>query len=317
MISLVIASVLATHSLVAGGNDLGVWFVRDNAPGAIGPAHELCYKIDKNKYQVVLPLAKRPAAIAVHKQTLWFVGSSPEPILYRARLVKNQTTGVFTTVPPSRANAVEPISVSGKIRDLIFLDDEPILVVENDGVQCFNVEGFAVTPKLQSDGCEISIQGGTLIAAQVHENITTLLRFNSGVWEPQGSFEVDGMLQSLIVHDSWPLLVTSNNDGIEITGLQQDEAVHMASFQPLAGRWAIISGGGLHAIGVERNGTTTAFDIGWPSGTTSDRIELDEQHRSVETLEFVVMIVTTGIFIMMMFSILRRKPKLSQNTKKN
>ena len=36
MIALVIAGYLAAQPLIATGNDLGVWFVRDNAPGATG-----------------------------------------------------------------------------------------------------------------------------------------------------------------------------------------------------------------------------------------------------------------------------------------
>jgi len=120
-----------------------------------------------------------------------------------------------------------------------------------------------------------------------------------------------------MVHDGWPILITTNDNEVEIIGLQQDEVVKIAAFQILSGRWAIISGGGLYAIGVERNGTTTAFNIGWPSGRTSDPIELGEQHGSVKMVELLVMIVTTGIFIMMMISILRRKSKLSQNNKKN
>ena len=317
MIALVIASFLATQPLVATGNDLGVWFVRDNAPGATGPSHELCYQIEKDKYQVVLPLAKRPIALAVQEQTLWFVGASDPPILYRARLVKNKTTGAFSTVPHGRANAVKPISVPGTIKDLVFLDDDPILVVEHEGVQCYNIDGSARTSKLQGDGIHISVQGSSLIATTRSGNTTTLHTFNGEVWELIGNFEVDGNIQTLMVHDGWPILITTNDNEIEIIGLQQDEVVKIAAFQILSGRWAIISGGGLHAIGVERNGTTTAFNIGWPSGRTSDPIELGEQHGSVKMVELLVMIVTTGIFIMMMISILRRKSKLSQNNKKN
>ena len=317
MIALVIASFLATQPLVATGNDLGVWFVRDNAPGATGPSHELCYQIEKDKYQVVLPLAKRPIALAVQEQTLWFVGASDPPILYRARLVKNQTTGAFSTVPHGRANAVKPISVPGTIKDLVFLDDDPILVVEHEGVQCYNIDGSSRTSKLQGDGIHISVQGSSLIATTRSGNTTTLHTFNGEVWKPIGNFEVDGNIQTLMVHDGWPILITTNDNEVEIIGLQQDEVVKIAAFQILSGRWAIISGGGLHAIGVERNGTTTAFNIGWPSGRTSDPIELGEQHGSVKMVELLVMIVTTGIFIMMMISILRRKSKLSQNNKKN
>ena len=252
MIALVIAGYLAAQPLIATGNDLGVWFVRDNAPGTIGSSHELCYQIEKDKYQVVLPLAKRPIVLAVQEQTLWFVGASDPPILYRARLVKNQTTGAFSTVPNGRANAIKTISVPGTIKDLVFLDDDPILVVEHEGVQCYNIDGSARTSKLHGDGSHISVQGSSLIATTGSGNTTTLHTFNSEGWEPIGNFKVNGNVQTLMVHDGWPLLITTNDNEVEIIGLWQDEVVKIAAFQILSGRWAIISGGGLHAIGVER-----------------------------------------------------------------
>ena len=124
-----------------------------------------------------------------------------------------------------------------------------------------------------------------------------------------GTFEINGNLEDLIVHDGWPLLITTHHDEIEIVGLQQDEQMKIAVFPKLAGRWSIVEGGGLRVLGVERSGTTTAFDVGWPSGKKTETIELTEQYGSIEALELTMLIVTTVIFFVVMMLILSRKPK--------
>ena len=313
MISWAVAIVFATQPLMATGNDLGVWFIRDTAPGSIGATHELCFQINNDKYQVVLPLSKRPVALAIHDQTLWFVGENESPILYRARLVQDKATGSFSTSPSERANAVAQLAFEGKIKDIVFLDDDPILVIENDGVQCFSVGGSSVTPLLHGEGNHVAVLGNSLIAVVVDDpqSVTTYTYQGDG-WELGAKYEFEGNIHDLIVHDGWPLLVTSVEEGVKIVGLQQTEIANIAAFPMLSGRWAIVSSNGLHAIGVERNSTTTFFDIGWPSGKTSKPIQLTEFYGTVGLVELTVMVLTTVICIIMMISILRKKPKLDQ-----
>jgi len=314
VIIFLIASVLATQPLMATGNGVGVWFVRDTKPGSIGPPHELCQQIDQESFQVILPLAKRPAALAVHGQTLWFVGESDPPVLYRARLVKNQGTGELRIVPPGRATAVTPLVIQGAVRDLVFIHDEPVLVVEDEGVQCFDLEGKAVTPKLAGKETHVATQGSTLIGAVSIANTVVLYTFKDGLWQVGSKHEIDGQLLDLVVHDGWPLLIVAQEDAIKIIGLQQEKQLKIASFPEPSGRWLVVENDGLHVLGVERNGTTTAFDIGWPSGKSTEPIELTEQFGSLETVELVLMLITTAIFFVVMVLILSRKPK---NIKKN
>jgi hypothetical protein len=311
MIAFVIAGIIATQPLMATGNELGVWFVRDTEPGTLGPKHELCYLFDQEKYQVVLPLSKRPTALAIHDQTLWFVGDSQHPVLYRARLIENQETGEMRTVPNGKAIAVTSLPIVGEIREIVFLNNEPIVVVEHEGMHCFGIDGVAITPKLVGEGWHIAVLRDGLVAAKSDEANTIVCIFEDGAWEETGSYNIEGKVHDFIVHDSWPILVTTKNNAIQIVGLQQNESVSIASFPNLTGRWAVIVGGGLHAIGAERNGTITAFDIGWPSGTTSERIVLVEQHGSIKAVEMVLLIATTCMFFIMMLSILKSKPKKS------
>ena len=314
MISFVLASVLATQPLMATGNDAGVWFVRDTEPGMIGPQHELCHQIDQDTFQVVLPLAKRPIALAVHGQILWFVGDSDPPILYRARLVENQATGDLRTVPRGRATAVTPLEIQGLVRDLVFMQDEPVFVIDNGGVQCFDMKGLAITSKLTGDDAHVAMQGSNLIGAVSNMNIVTLYTLKDGSWQAGEKHEINGELQDLVVHDGWPLLITTHDDLVEIIGLQQGKQMKISSFSKPSGRWSVVDSDGLHVLGVERNGTSTAFSIGWPSGKRTEPVDLSEQYGSVEAIELTMMIVTTVIFFVVLMLILSRKPK---NIKKN
>ncbi len=314
MIAFVIASVLATQPLISTGNDLGGWFVRDTEPGGIGPQHELCQLFDHDQYQVVLPLAKRPIALAVHDQTLWFVGASDPPVLYRARLVENQATGDLRTDPRGRAVAVSPLEMDGVIRDIVILQDNPVLIVENEGIQCFDLGGNAVTPNLPGEEIHVSRLGDKWIGAVSNSHALTLHTLDDGLWQMGKSHEIDGKLQDLVVHDGWPLFIVGHENAVDVIGMQQERLVKIASFPQPSGRWSVVEGEALRVIGVERNGTTTAFEIGWPSGNNTDQVELTEQFGSIEPVELTLMIVTTVIFFVLATIILSRKPK---NMKKN
>ncbi len=312
MIFFVIASIFATQPLMSTGNDIGVWFVRDIEPGSIGHPHELCQQIDQESYQVVIPLAKRPIALSVHDQTLWFVGEGEPPILYRARLVENQATGDLRTVPRGRAAAVVPLEMTGVIRDILFLQDNPIFVIENGGVQCFDISEKPVIPKLIGKEAHVTLFGNAWIGAVSTGSKVTMFSCTDEGWQARETYEVDGELTDLIVHDGWPLLITMHDDEVEIIGLQQEQQVRIASFPEPSGRWSVVESDGLHVLGVERNGTTTAFRIGWPSGKNTEPIELTEQYGSIESIELTLMIVTTVIFFVVMTLILSRKPKNNQ-----
>ena len=93
----------------------------------------------------------------MHEQTLWFVGNGDRPVLYRVRLIENQATGDLRAASGDRAVAVKILQVTGTIRDLVFLNDKPALVVENDGLQCFDIDGNALTPFLSGVGGHIAI----------------------------------------------------------------------------------------------------------------------------------------------------------------
>lgn len=311
MIAFLIAGILATQPLMATGNERGVWFVRDAEPGTLGPRHELCFLLDQDKYQVVLPLSNRPTALAIHNQTLWFVGDSQHPVLYRARLIENQTTGDLQTVPSGKATAVTSLPIVGEIQDIVFLDTEPIVVVEHEGTQCVGIDGVPITPRLVGGGWHITVLGDALVAVMSDETNTIVRVFEDGAWKETGRYNIEGRVHDFIVHDAWPILVTTKDNAIQLVGLQQNESVNIASFPNISGRWAVVAGGGLHAIGVERNGTITAFDIGWPSGTTSETIVLVEQHKSIAALEIVLLVATTCMFFIMMLSIFKAKPKKS------
>ncbi|MDP6693227.1 MAG: hypothetical protein QF444_02785 [Phycisphaerales bacterium] len=315
MICVVLAGIIASQPLMIAGNEVGIWFVRDTIPGSLGPEHELCQLLGEDKYQVVLPLAARPLALGVNEQTLWFVGDGDKPVLYCARLVENQATGDLRTVPRGRATALITLELEGAIRSMIFLDDKPILVVENDGLQCFDTDGLAMMPNLRGNGGQMAVISGSIIAAipstnQEVRGVQIWHQRDKG-WIRGPFVSIEGKLCDLVIKDDWPLLVSSNGSEIIVSGLQNNQALELASFPTLAGRWAIVSkpSSGLVAIGAERNGTTTKIDLGWPSCKASDPIVLSEQYGSNNPVEMVIMIGTTIVFFILISIFLRSRPK--------
>ena len=320
MMVLLYAGILAAQPLMTASNDAGVWFVRDNEPGSLGPMHELCQQTGTDKYQVVLPLAKRPVALAVHDQTLWFIGEGESPVLYRARLAEDQSTGTFYPVLRGRAEAVQTLDIQGKILDLLFLQDEPILVVENGGLQCFNANSIAVTPLLPASGGRISVQGDSLIAVTPDTVLQTegirVWQVTEDGWQGGDFTEVEGKLHNFIFHENWPLLILTQGGFASVVGLLDGKSVEFATFPVLAGRWAVIPkhDTGLAAIWVERNGTVTTIDIGWLSRTVSKPIVLSRQHDKARGMEITLMILTTVAFFILISTILRNGPKKSKKT---
>lgn len=320
MILFLLSGILAAQPLMAASNDAGVWFVRDNEPGSVGPMHELCQQFGTDAYQVVLPLAKRPVAFAVHDQTLWFIGDGESPVLYRSRLIEDQSTGTFRPVLRGRAEAVQPLDIQGTILDLLFLQDEPLLVVENGGIQCFNANSIAVTPLLQATGGRISVRGDALIAVTpdsvLQKKGVRIWRDTDEGWRGGEFTEVEGKLHNFIFHEDWPLLILSQGGIASVVGLLDGNSVEFATFPVLAGRWAVIPKheSGLVAIWVERNGTVTTNDIGWPSRTVSEPVVLSRQHDKAQGVEITLMIVTSFAFFILISTIIRNGSKKSKKT---
>ena len=77
--------------------------------------------------------------------------------------------------------------------------------------------------------------------------------------------------------DGWILFVAQFEENCNIVGIQHAQSIPIASFVIPKGRWAVLpSPEGLSVLGVQRNGTTNAVDIGWPSGRQSLPFALEE-----------------------------------------
>jgi hypothetical protein len=88
--------------------------------------------------------------------------------------------------------------------------------------------------------------------------------------------------------------------------------VEIASFETPKGRWGVSSSeAGITVIGVQRKGTITLLDIGWPSGSVSAPIILQERKKEgstmVTTLLFVSM-VAVSLFLILRIRATGQKP---------
>jgi hypothetical protein len=89
--------------------------------------------------------------------------------------------------------------------------------------------------------------------------------------------------------------VTTVGENALLSGIQQGGLVEIASFKIPKGRWGVSSSPeGITVVGVERKGTTTVLDIGWPSGSLSESIVLEERFQEDDTL------LTTFLFVSML-----------------
>ncbi|MDP7009566.1 MAG: hypothetical protein QGI78_08360 [Phycisphaerales bacterium] len=313
MIASVLASLLVAQQLVSTSNNVGVWFVHDRPPGSTGALYEICQRIDESNYQVVIPLSKRPIALAVHDTTLWFVGGETPPVLYRARLHENRATGDLRTDPRGRASAVTTIDIEGRVQDLIILNNDPVLVVEQDGLQCYSLDGKPITPKVHGHIGACSTQEEKLRLALQEEQQITVHTYQDHAWNVGDQFSIDGKLQDFFTFDDWPVVISSKNGVVSFIGVQQGTPVTFATFPEPAGRWAVVGhDSGIQVIGVERNGTTTAMEIGWPSGQVSSPRVLTKQYGSARPLELTLMIVTSVILFIVLTLIIRGNAKKSQ-----
>jgi hypothetical protein len=105
------------------------------------------------------------------------------------------------------------------------------------------------------------------------------------------------------------------SDGIvNIVGLQHGNPVDIASFEKPRGGWGVApSTTGLSLVAVERIGTTTVIDIGWPSGDLCETIVLEEQFDSTSLIVTALTFVLPLVMMLVMLSWIRR---LRQKTTK-
>lgn len=320
MIGFIAVCLLATQSLTASGTNDGLWFVGDRPPDAIGHEHELCERQESDKYWVVRPMIRRPAAMVVDSNTMWFVDIGSGVELYKVALSGNGSSNASGATGHGKTRMIAFLQKNQQPTDLIVEDEQPIIAFGGSTLELYKYTGlgFEQLAILDKSGAQVAKLNSRLIAAAPEVGGVTMWHLNGESWKGGDFIEFEGHLVDLLVHDDWPILIVEDAATVNVIGLQHGGPIEIASLDVPRGRWGVFSSPhGLSAVGVERIGKTTVVDIGWPSGVVSRQIVLQEEVRSsgtfLTTLTFIIPLVLLILFV----TISRRQSQPPNNNARN
>ena len=319
MIEHVVSSILFCSPLALTGNDSGLWFVGDTDPSATTFSskppdldHELCERYSAQQYVVVEPFTRRPSALAVDNNTLWFIDDTLGVGMYKIRLTNMLRASTSRNASLQSSTLEGLLDTTEKPTDFLIYQGEPLLVFgdsANGSSKLLQYQHRVWNEKesLEGTNAHVSLLQDQLIAAVPSDFGVTMWYMNDGSWHGGDEVSIEGDLVDLICRDDWPILVTTSDGESTLTGIQRGGLVEIASFPIPKGRWAVSpSPMGLSVVGVERKGTTTVLDIGWPSGSISEPIVLEERFRENDTLFMTMLFVSMLVVSMILILKIRR-----------
>jgi hypothetical protein len=323
MIEQILACALLQSPLAISGNANGLWYVGDiNPSSAIFSGvekdfdYELCERFSKDRYVVLRQFSRRPLALAVGNQNLWFIDNHEGVGLYKLNLPNLQrgSTSKNAYLQTSKMEAL--FETTETPTDFLIFRDKPLLVFGKplDGTtELFHYlerQWVNLTP-IKGRNVHVAQMQDKLIAAIPNERGATVWYMQECNWLGGDQIDFQGELIDLFCRDDWPILVTSNVNIATLSGIQKDGLVTLASFEIPKGRWGVsTSPDGISVVGVQRKGETTILDIGWPSGSTSKPIILEERFPEDDTL------VSTVLFVSMVIVSLILLTKIGRSSQK-
>lgn len=272
MIGILAICLFVSQPLAATGNDQGVWFIGDLDPTAIhydqqtrGLDYAICSRNSDDTYIILQRLAHRPSLVAKHRNKIWFVDNEENGFNLYSLLL--------------------PLSPNQKSRKIVLewtieaeLEATDLLVYQNSitvccGDVCLALLSFGtnineIEALCDQPNARVANIGGELLAAVPSENGATIWSLlATEEWIIRDKVEYEGDLVSIFAKDDWPVLVVEHEGRGHVIGIYLGKTIEIASFDIPKGRWSVVrSPYGCTVMGVERNGTTTVLDIGWPSG---------------------------------------------------
>ena len=134
----VLSCVFCYSPLALTGNETGLWFVGDINPQAATFSgkpqdldYELCERFLEKQYIVVRPFTRRPAALAIGKQALWFIDDTSGIGLYKTHLpsLQRSTASKSTSLQSSTLEAV--FETEEKPTDFLMYQGQPLVAFGN------------------------------------------------------------------------------------------------------------------------------------------------------------------------------------------
>lgn len=311
MIGIIAACVIvATPHLAATGNEYGIWFIGDTDPTKVdydpktqGLDYSLCRRNSIDTYQLLRRLNHRPDHIVLHQDSIWCVDYNSGISLY-------SISGIGTEQRPvsSKMSLQSILELQLKPTDFLARDSEIIVCCGEESLQLNSFDGstWQELPILNESNARVTIHLGNVLAAVPCEAGAKLWTLAEGAWKEGETIDLVGTFDSILSKEDWPILVSIEDGKAHLVGIQKGKQVDIATCQVPKGRWSIVpTPVGLCMLGVQRNGTITALDIGWPSGKNSDIKILHQAEFSgpsfLETYPFLLFMVAFMIFIFLKF----------------
>jgi hypothetical protein len=325
MIELLLACTLLQAPLALTGDESGLWFIGDINPSTatfsglpLDLDYELCERYSEKQYEVIRPFTRRPSAIAIDKETMWYIDSTAGIGLYKMQ--RSNTKGFANSHPALQPSTLEAIfESSSSPTDFLLFEGSPTLAFgtsKNGALELFQYSHrkWKSLPLLQGEHVHVAIMQEQLIAAVPNGGGVAMWYLKDGRWRGGDELAIHGELKELLCRDDWPILVTTLGEMATLSGIQQGGLVEIASFRIPKGRWGVASSStGISVVGVERNGTTTVLDIGWPSGSISSPIIFEEYLRKdgsmMMTVLFISMLAVSLILVLKIRKPVQKTPK--------
>ena len=282
MIGVVIACLISAQPLVATGNDKGVWFIGDRDPTVVEFDEKkrsldfaICKRASRDTFIVQKLLKRRPACITFHKGQFWFVSNNSLGFS-----VYDLNIPTESEPTQGRTSMKWTVAIDAVPTDLVVYDDNLVVCCGDECLVLLALIGnsYKELPQLcDQPNARVVNVGGELLAAVPHENGVTLWTLTDGEWIAGETIELQGTFSGITEKDGIVLLTSELKQQGHILGIQRGNPVEIATFDIPKGRWSVVpTPEGICVIGVERNGTSTVLDIGWPSGTVNDSIVFTE-----------------------------------------
>jgi hypothetical protein len=171
-------------------------------------------------------------------------------------------------------------------------------------LHAFDGSSWEELPQLNLSGASVASLEGELLAVAPHQQGAELWSLIEGKWQGGQVVEMQGSFREVLIKDRWPLLIFTEGQRGQIIGLQKSVPIEIGSFDVPKGRWSVVASPlGISIFGVERNGTTSVVDIGWPSGREVGRIELQQEFLGglsfLEKYPFLIAALLLSLFILL------------------
>ena len=313
MIGIIATCLLALNPLASTGNENGMWFVGDQDPTVLnfdsktrGLDYSICARVSKDSYTILQKLGHRPVDMTVFDSAIWFVDYSSNIALYSIQKTSRPSSAVV------KASLQSILETETAPTDLISLDDSIAVACGGQTLQVHTFDGYTwkELPILIVPNARIANHNGTLVAVAPHELGIMLWTYSNNQWVAGTVLNVRGTLYEVLTKNEWLLFVSTESEQSHIVGLQGTTPIEIASFDIPKGGWSVVSSPeGISVVGVQRNGTISVLDIGWPSGKYHEEVVLHQDMSNGLSFIDRFPFLFPALFVLFLFLLMSRRAR--------